>query len=127
MNSSLTIPVIEDYVYLGCSIEERKFQHRVHYSVELSFSGIPYACTTDTLDKTPCYAEIAQALSSISGDKHYATIEHLAMTGMMEVQKYVRGFKDIQTKEIVFSVHKLNPPVSAIKAGSTFTLRETFA
>jgi 7,8-dihydroneopterin aldolase/epimerase/oxygenase len=127
MQSFLKIPAIEDYVHLGCTPEERKFQHRVHYTVELTFANIPNACTTDSLDNTPCYAEIAQVLSQVSKEKHYATIEHLAHEGMKSVEKYVLHFADLKIKEVLFTVHKLNPPVPALKGGSLFTLRQLYS
>ncbi len=126
MKSYLKVPAIEEHVHLGCTPEERKFQHRVHYTVELSFDNIPQACLTDTLEKTPCYADIAQVLSLVSKEKHYATIEHLAHEGMKSVEKYVRGFSELKTSEVTFTVHKLNPPVPTIKGGSIFTLRQTY-
>lgn len=126
MKSCLKVPAIEEHVHLGCSPEERKYQHRVHYSVELFFENIPQACISDTLEKTPCYAEIAQALSLVSKEKHYATIEHLAYEGMKAIEKYVCGFSDLKTSEVIFTVHKLNPPVPTIKGGSLFTLRKKY-
>lgn len=127
MQSFLKIPAIEEHVHLGCTPEERKFQHRVHYNIELSFENIPQACITDTLDKTPCYAEIAQVLSQVSQEKHYATIEHLAHEGMKALEKYVKPFNDLKIKEVLFTVHKLNPPVPTIKGGSLFTLKQIYS
>lgn len=127
MQSQLNIPIIEDHVHLGCTAEERRFQHRVHYGVEIAFSNIPQACTTDLLDKTPCYAEISAVLAQVSKEKHYATIEHLAQTGFSALQKYLKAFDDLKTRELKFTVHKLNPPVPMIKGGSIFTLQQTYS
>lgn len=122
MQSYLKIPVIEDYVHLGCSPEERTFKHRVHFSVELSFATLPAACTTDSMDKTPCYAEIAELIHSLCQEKHYATIEYLSHCGFEAVEKYCDSFTDLKTKSIDFEVHKLNPPVAHIKEGTLFKL-----
>lgn len=122
MESRLKIPIVEEYVHLGCTIEERTHKHRVHYSVELNFAGLPAACMTDAMEKTPCYKEIADLLSLISKEKHYATIEHLGYTAMNALKKYSLSFTDLKTTQITFSVHKLNPPVEQIKSGSVFSL-----
>lgn len=122
MESSLKIPTIEDYVHLGCSPAERTFSQRVHYSIELKFSNLPEACMSDSMEKTPCYSEITEKLSSISKDKHYATIEHLAYCGLNCVEEYLLKFDTLKIESITFSVHKLNPPVPLIKQGTQFTL-----
>ncbi len=126
MQSRLNIPVIEDHVHLGCSAEERRYPHRVHYAVEIVFSTMPQACTSDLLDKTPCYAEISAALLQNSKEKHFATIEHLAHTSFLTLEKYIRAFSDLKPRELELTIHKLNPPVASIKAGSLFTLRQAY-
>lgn len=127
MQSQLSIPTIEEHVHLGCTPEERRFQHRVHFGVELFFAVPPQACTTDQMDKTPCYAEIAAVLAQTSREKHYATIEHLAQSGFDAVKKYLGAFNDLKITQLEFTVHKLNPPVPTIKGGAIFRLRQNFA
>ena len=122
MQSYLEIPVIEDYVHLGCSPEERTFPHRVHFSVKLSFVTPPAACMTDSMDKTPCYAEIAQLIHALCLKKPYATIEHLSLCGFEALETYCDSFVDLKLKSIEFDVHKLNPPIALIKEGTHFKL-----
>lgn len=122
MESILKIPIIEDHVHLGCTAEERTFKQRVHYSVEFHFAVLPSACETDSMDQTPCYAEISKHLTAVSAEKHFSTIEHLAHQGFLSIEKYIRSFDKLKTTQILLSVHKLHPPVTEIKNGAFFSI-----
>lgn len=122
MKSSLKIPLIEQYVHLGCSPEERRFKHRVHFAVQLFFFQPPDACISDKMDHTPCYAEIAELIGHACGNKEYATIEHLAQKNMDALIEYLQKFENLPLTKAIVDVHKVNPPVPVIKDGSIFTL-----
>jgi dihydroneopterin aldolase len=122
MKSYLKIPAIEQHVHLGCSAEERKFQHPVHFKVELFFSVSPEACTTDQMSATPCYAEISELLGKVATAKEYATIEHLTQKGLDSLMEYLQNFKTLSMTRVLIEVTKLHPPVPAIKSGAVFAL-----
>jgi FolB domain-containing protein len=92
MKSSLHIPVIAGRAHLGCTEKERLRSQKVEVELHIKFQKMPPACETDTLDSTPCYKEMSDALLKVFKKKPYATIEHLCLHCFHDIEKYLKKF-----------------------------------
>jgi dihydroneopterin aldolase len=124
LKTVLRIPVIAGKVHLGCLPKERKKSQKVETEIKISFAKTPPVCKTDSLEKTPCYAEMSECLAKVFKKKHYATIEHLGMESFENIKNYLKNFPSAKGAELYLNINKVSPPIKAIKQGSHFSVTD---
>lgn len=77
-SSLLRIRGIELLVHLGWEEAEREQAQLVRFDIEIQFTQIPVACTSDELTDTICYAELITDLRHQFSKQSFRLIEHLA-------------------------------------------------
>jgi len=102
-------------VHLGCSAEERRQTQEVRVSVQLRFQSTPAGCTSDSLEDTVCYAQLAEAILSHCRGREFQLIERLGF----ELYKVVRQVTGAGP-QISVRVHKVRPPVDNLLGGSVY-------
>lgn len=119
LSSKLQICDLILNVRLGCSAEERERAQEVRLNLEIQFTSIPEACSSDNLGETVCYAEITQILKDVIQEKEYQTVEHLAFNCLQTIRQKVP-----QTLPMHLTVHKVKPPLALPNKGVVFHLSE---
>src|SRR5690606_18212430 len=64
-------------VRLGCSEAERAVPQSVELDATIRFAEPPAGCTSDRLEDTVCYAELATVAREIVSAREFRLVEHL--------------------------------------------------
>lgn len=104
-------------VRLGCTAFEREAPQAVDLDVEVRFSELPSACTSDKLEDTVCYADLIDAAREACAGREFQLIERLAHDLFGRLRKLVPP-----GAELWLRVTKLHPPVEGLSGGVSFSL-----
>lgn len=115
MLNALVLDELVLWLHLGCTVEERAMTQEVRVSVEFRFHETPAGATSDRLEDTVCYARVSSAIQEHCGAKHFNLIERIGRE-VYEVARAVSG----PGVDIGVSIHKVRPPVQAIRGGTRF-------
>lgn len=124
MKTALKIPAISGKVHLGCTTQERKTAQSVQVQIEILFAKAPKAVKTDSIDHTPCYAEMTKIVLLSYSKKEYATIEHLCFECHKNLLSYLKSKKKFKKSHLTTTLKKMAPPVKEITDGSVFIISQ---
>ncbi len=115
MHSILEIKSLALPVYIGWTEKERRKVQTIEFHVKIGFALAPECESTDHLENSVCYVKVCKRIKSLVAEKTFSLIEKLASD----------VFKDLKTlfphTLIQICVHKLQPPISAVKGGVSYT------
>lgn len=117
MNSSLFIRDLSLMCVLGCFPGEQDYAQEVRVSLDITFSELPRACTTDKIEDALCYNTLCEKIRETTNKKKYATIEHLAW----EISQSIKLIIPSQ-HQWSLSLKKVNPPIEGLKQGVEFKI-----
>lgn len=117
MFSKLTLKGISEWVFLGCSDEERAIKQEIQIHLELNYHEIPRGCHSDLLEDTICYEKLRKIINEVCCSKKFRLIEHLG-------HKCYLDLKSVLPKncDILIQIHKLKPPVQGLTKGAVFSI-----
>lgn len=124
MKTALKIPAISGKVHLGCTAQERKTAQKVQLQIEIHFAKAPKALETDSINHTPCYAEMTKVVLAGFAKKEYATIEHLCFECHKNLLIYLKNKKKFKKSQLTTTLKKIAPPVKEITDGSVFIISQ---
>jgi FolB domain-containing protein len=120
--NSLRLENLTFQVKLGCTAEERAVRQEVRITLEMRFDTAPPGVTSDELDGTICYAEVASLLLSHCESSEFKLIERLGYECYV-ILKDLFGDK----VEIGVNAHKVRPPVDSLKGGAIYRCGDFWA
>ena len=115
--SGLKLETLRLDAHLGWGSEERSKTQAVDLDVWVRFPEIPLACTTDELDQTVCYSQLAGAAQGVVRERSFRLVEALAYELFAALRTRLPG-----GSELWIQVKKVNPPVSGLKGGASICL-----
>lgn len=114
-SSLLSLNGLKIPVRIGYGEEERKNPQTIRFDVRVRFSTLPKGCTSDDLQDTLCYDEIAQKIRRVSTRQEYRLIERLAWDCYLLLRETMPADSSLGirvTKEI--------PPIEGLTEGASF-------
>jgi len=104
---------------IGWSEEERRTPQGLRFDLVVRFAKVPSACTSDELNDTACYGEMAARLRTLCSDREFKLIERLGHEAHAAVKSVLPVGSSLE-----LSVTKEKPPIPELTGGATFTLRD---
>lgn len=115
--SALSINALEIELFLGWPNEERMRRQVVSLDIELHFSALPKACTSDDLQDTVCYRELIEKLREKICVQKFHLIEHVT-------QEVYVVLKSLLPAHCNISVHLTKHPQIQGLGSVTFNYRD---
>lgn len=101
-------------IHLGVTEEERSIPQAVTVDCKFFFPHLPKACTTDQLNDTICYHDIANAITRYAEGQSFHLLEYMCFSIVNIIEKYIND----QTIKIWVKVKKCHPPIAQVESTS---------